>query len=331
MTRTIVTSATKEHIIGFDQPFTIIGERLNPTNRTKFLEELAAGDYSRVEKDTLAQVAAGAHMLDVNAGIPPHMGSEPEILVDMIKLVQSLTDLPLAIDSSVIDALEAGLGVYQGRALVNSVTGEDESLERVLPLVKKYDAAVVAISNDETGISKDPEVRYQVAKKIVERAEDHGIPRSQVVVDPLVMPLGAHEEGMVQTYTVQAFEIVKKMREDLKVNTTCGLSNVSFGLPNRHAMNAFFMCAAQGFGMTSAIMNPLMPLGERKILAHLEATAPELVPHFPKYNTEVTAALATDAMLGVDPMCQTWMAKFRTPPAAGEGRGGRSGGRRRRG
>ncbi len=329
MVQTIVTSANKEHIIGFDQPFTIIGERLNPTNRNKFLEELAAKDYSRVEKDALAQVAAGAHMLDVNAGIPPHMGSEPEILVDMIKLVQSLTDLPLAIDSSVIDALEAGLAVYQGRPLVNSVTGEEESLERVLPLVKKYDAAVVAISNDETGISKDPEVRYMVAKKIVERAEDYGIPRSQVVVDPLVMPLGAHEEGMTQTYTVQAFEIVKKMREDLRVNTTCGLSNVSFGLPNRHAMNGFFMCAAQAVGMTSAIMNPLMPIGERKILAHLEATAPELVPHFPKYNLEVTAALATDAMLGVDPMCQTWMARFRTPAPAGEGRGGR-GGRRRR-
>ena len=327
MVQTIVTSATKEHIIGFDRPFTIIGERLNPTNRNKFIEELAAKDYSRVEKDTLSQVAAGAHMLDVNAGIPPHMGSEPDILVDMIRLVQSLTDLPLAIDSSVIDALEAGLAVYQGRPLVNSVTGEEESLERVLPLVKKYDAAVVAISNDETGISKDPEVRYAVAKKIVERAEDHGIPRSQVVVDPLVMPLGADEEGMTQTYTVQAFEIVKKMREDLKVNTTCGLSNVSFGLPNRHAMNAFFMCAAQAVGMTSAIMNPLMPLGERKILAHLEATAPELIPHFPKYNTEVTAALATDAMLGVDPICQTWMARFRTPPPAGTGHGGR----RRRG
>ena len=325
MVQTIVSSATREHIIGFDRPFTIIGERLNPTNRSRFIEELAAKDYTRVEKDTLAQVAAGAHMLDVNAGIPPHMGSEPEILVDMIQLVQSLTDLPLAIDSSVIDALEAGLSAYQGRPLVNSVTGEEESLARVLPLVKKYDAAVVAISNDETGISKDPEVRYAVAKKIVERAEDLGIPRSQVVVDPLVMPLGAHEQGMTQTYAVQAFEIIKKMREDLKVNTTCGLSNVSFGLPNRQAMNSFFICAAQAVGMTSAIMNPLMPVSERKILAHLEATAPELVPHFPKYNLEVTAALASDALVGVDPMCQTWMARFRSPAAGGRAN------RRRRG
>ena len=325
MVHTVVSSATREHIIGFDRPFTIIGERLNPTNRSRFIEELAAKDYTRVEKDTLAQVAAGAHMLDVNAGIPPHMGSEPEILVDMIQLVQSLTDLPLAIDSSVIDALEAGLTAYQGRPLVNSVTGEEESLARVLPLVKKYDAAVVAISNDETGISKDPEVRYAVAKKIVERAEDLGIPRSQVVVDPLVMPLGAHEQGMTQTYAVQAFEIIKKMREDLKVNTTCGLSNVSFGLPNRQAMNSFFICAAQAVGMTSAIMNPLMPVGERKILAHLEATAPELVPHFPKYNLEVTAALASDALVGVDPMCQTWMARFRSPAVGGRAN------RRRRG
>ena len=168
MTRTIVSSDRKEIAIGFDEPFCIIGERINPTGRKKLAEEMAAGDYSRVEADAIAQIEAGATMLDVNAGIP--LADEPKILAEVIQLVQGITDLPLAIDSSIIDALEAGLAVYKGRALVNSVTGEDESLERVLPLVKKYDASVVAISNDETGISQDPNVRYEVAKKIVERA-----------------------------------------------------------------------------------------------------------------------------------------------------------------
>src|SRR4249919_1689466 len=189
MTDTILSSATREVVIGFERPFVIIGERINPTGRKLLAAEMAAGDYSRVRADAIAQVEAGAHMLDVNAGIP--LADEPAILARTIQLVQSLTDVPLTIDSSIVEALEAGLAVYQGKALVNSVTGEDERLERVLPLVKKYGAAVVAISNDETGISEDPDVRFAVAKRIVERAMDHGIPACDVVVDPLVMPIGA--------------------------------------------------------------------------------------------------------------------------------------------
>ena len=242
MTETIISSATKEIRIGFDQPFVIIGERINPTGRKMLAKDMAEGDFSRVEKDALAQVAAGAHMLDVNAGIP--LADEPGILAETIKLVQSLTDVPLSIDSSIVAALEAGLEVYQGKALLNSVTGEEERLESVLPLVKKYNCAVVAISNDETGISEDPDVRFEVAKKIVERAEDHGIPRADVVVDPLVMPIGA-----IGTAGVQVMQLVRRLREELKVNTTCGASNVSFGLPNRDGVNAAFLTMAMASGL----------------------------------------------------------------------------------
>ncbi len=189
MTDTVISSATKEVVIGFDRPFCVIGERINPTGRKLLAAEMAVGDYSRVKSDALAQVAAGAHMLDVNAGIP--MADEPRILAETIQLVQSLTDVPLSIDSSIVAALEAGLAVYKGKPLLNSVTGEEERLEVVLPLVKKYGAAVVAISNDETGISEDPDVRFEVAKKIVQRAADYGIQYSDIVVDPLVMPIGA--------------------------------------------------------------------------------------------------------------------------------------------
>ena len=209
MTLTVVGSATREVVIGDDRPFVIIGERINPTGRKLLAEEMKAGDFSRVERDTIAQVEAGAHMLDVNAGIP--LADEPAILAQTIQLVQSLTDLPLSIDSSIVEALEAGLAVYQGKALVNSVTGEDERLERVLPLVKKYGAAVVAISNDETGISEDPDVRFAVAKRIVERALDHGIPREDVVVDPLLMPIGA-----MPTAGRQVFRILGRLRDELE-------------------------------------------------------------------------------------------------------------------
>ena len=250
MTETVLSSATKEITIGFDKPFCVIGERINPTGRKKLAEEMKNGDYSTVEADAVAQVEAGATMLDVNAGIP--LADEPKILAESIKLVQSLVDVPLSIDSSIIDALEAGLAVYQGRPLVNSVTGEDESLERVLPLIKKYDCAVVAISNDETGISEDPDVRFEVAKKIVERAADHGIKSEDVVVDPLVMPIGA-----MGTAGQQVFALVRRLRDELKVNTTCGASNISFGLPNRRALNGHFLSMASCAGMTSAIMNPL--------------------------------------------------------------------------
>ena len=281
MTETIISSATKEIRIGFDHHFVIIGERINPTGRKMLAKEMAEGDFSRVEKDALAQVSAGAHMLDVNAGIP--LADEPGILAETIKLVQSLTDVPLSIDSSIVAALEAGLEVYQGKALLNSVTGEEERLESVLPLVKKYNCAVVAISNDETGISEDPDVRFEVAKKIVERAEDHGIPRADVVVDPLVMPIGA-----MGTAGVQVMQLVRRLREELKVNTTCGASNVSFGLPNRDGVNAAFLTMAMASGLTSAITNPL-------------------------HDSIMQAVMGGDVMLGKDSNCANWIRKYREP------------------
>jgi len=298
MTTTTISSATREVHIGFDQPFVIIGERINPTGRKILAEEMKNGDYSRVESDAIAQVEAGAHMLDVNAGIP--LADEPRILAEAIQLVQSITDVPLSIDSSIVEALEAGLAVYQGKALVNSVTGEDEVLERVLPLVAKHKAAVVAISNDETGISEDPNVRFAVAKKIVERAADFGIPHSDVVVDPLVMPIGA-----INTAGVQVMALVRRLRDELKVNTTCGASNVSFGLPNRNGINSAFLTMAMGAGMTSAITSPLHP--------------------------EVMQAVrGGDVMMGHDPDCRRWIRAYREPAAEGEGRGrgGRAGRRR---
>ena len=295
MTVTTISSATKEVNIGFDYPFVIIGERINPTGRKILAEEMKVGDYSRVEADALAQVAAGAQMLDVNAGIP--LADEPRILGEAIQLVQSITDAPISIDSSIIAALEVGLSVYQGKALVNSVTGEDEVLERVLPLVKKYGAAVVAISNDETGISEDPNERFAVAKKIVERAADYGIHYSDVVVDPLVMPIGA-----INTAGLQVMHVVRRLREELKVNTTCGASNVSFGLPNRNGINSAFLTMAMGAGMTSAITSPLHP--------------------------EVMAAVrGGDVMMGKDPNCANWIKAYREPTAE-IGRGGRTSRRR---
>src|SRR5271156_4136483 len=196
MTDTVVSSQTREVVLGLERPFVMIGERINPTGRKILAAEMAAGNFSRVESDALAQLAAGAHMLDVNAGIP--LADEPAILAKTIQLVQSITDVPLSIDSSIVAALEAGLAVYKGKPLVNSVTGEEERLEVGLPLIKKYNPAVIAISNDETGISEDPNVRYAVAKKIVERAADFGIKREDVVVDPLVMPVGAINDAGAQ-------------------------------------------------------------------------------------------------------------------------------------
>jgi 5-methyltetrahydrofolate--homocysteine methyltransferase len=300
MTQTMVSSATTDVEIGFDRPFVMIGERINPTGRKLLAAEMKEGDFSRVEADAVAQVEAGAHMLDINAGIP--LADEPALLARAVKLVQSVTDVPLSIDSSIIEALEAGLAVYQGKPLVNSVTGEDEVLERVLPLVARYGAAVVAISNDETGISEDPDVRYAVAEKIVHRAADHGIPSSDIVVDPLVMPIGA-----MGTAGQQAFRLLRRLREELKVNTTCGASNVSFGLPNRHAVTGTFLSMAIASGMTSAIMNPL----------HAEVKS---------------AVMAADVLMGTDRDCSAWIRANRDPDApAGQGaRGGREGRRRRR-
>lgn len=299
MTETVLASQTKTVVIGYERPFCVIGERINPTGRKLLAAEMAIGNYSRVETDALAQVAAGAHMLDVNAGIP--LADEPRILAECIQLVQSLTDVPLAIDSSIVDALKAGLEVYKGRPLVNSVTGEEERLESVLPLVKKYDAAVVAISNDETGISEDPNVRFEVAKKIVERAQDYGISSNDIVVDPLVMPIGA-----IGLAGRQVFRIVQRLREELKVNTTCGASNISFGLPNRNGLNSAFLSMAIGAGMTSAITSPL-------------------------HSEIMNAVMAADVMMGNDQECRRWIAKFREPGGDAEGaRAGRANRSRRR-
>ena len=297
MTDTILSSATREVAIGFGRPFVMIGERINPTGRRLLAEEMKAGDFSRVEADAIAQVEAGALMLDVNAGIP--LADEPALLARAIQLVQAVTDVPLSIDSSIVEALEAGLAVYQGKPLVNSVTGEEEVLERVLPLVARAGAAVVAISNDETGISEDPDVRFAVAKRIVERAADHGIPASDVVVDPLVMPIGA-----MGTAGRQVFALVRRLREELKVNTTCGASNVSFGLPNRHVITGSFLAMAISHGMTSAIMSPL----------HAEVK---------------TAIQAADVLTGADRDCAAWIRANRDPNAA-EGARGRRDNRRRR-
>ena len=298
MTKTLVSSHKREITIGFDSPFCVIGERINPTGRKLLAAEMAADDYSRVLSDALAQVQAGATMLDVNAGIP--MADEPAILAKAIQLVQGVVDVPLAIDSSIVAALEAGLSVYKGKPLVNSVTGEEERLEVVLPLVKKYGAAVVAISNDETGISEDPNVRYEVAKKIVERAADYGIPREDVVVDPLIMPVGA-----INMAGRSALDLIIRLRNELQVNTTCGASNISFGLPNRHGMNAAFLSMAAGAGMTSAIMNPL----------HAE---------------EMTGIMGANVMNGNDPECRRWIQKFREPAVPGVGGRERRQTRRRR-
>lgn len=292
---TVVSSKTKTVIIGPDRPFTIIGERINPTGRKLLAAEMADGDYSRVEKDAIDQVEAGAHMLDVNAGIP--LADEPKILAEVIQLVQSLTDVPLSIDSSVVDALRAGLEVYEGKPLVNSVTGEDERLEVVLPLVKKYGAAVIGISNDETGISEDPIERFKVAQKIVQRAQDYGIPKEDVVIDPLVMPAGAmHGAGK------QVFDIVRMVREELGVNTVCGASNVSFGLPNRDTLNAHFLSMAIAAGMTSAITNP---------------TEDEIKE----------GILAADLLMGHDENCAAWLKVQRGKQADEDDE---NGGRRRR-
>ncbi|MBK9080930.1 MAG: dihydropteroate synthase [Rhizobiales bacterium] len=300
MTETRISSEKKEVILGFDRPFVVIGERINPTGRKLLAEEMARGDYSRVVAEALAQVANGAVMLDVNAGIP--LADEPRILAECVKLVQDTVDVPLAIDSSIVAALEAGLAAYRGRALVNSVTGEEERLEQVLPLVRKYRAAVVAISNDETGISPDPDVRFAVAKKIVERAADYGIGREDIVVDPLVMPVGA-----VNDAGRQLMRLLRRLKEELKVNTTCGASNFTFGLPNRRGLGTAFLPMMIGAGLTSAIMNP-------------------------NHAEDMQAVFGANVVMGADPNCAAWIRRYREPtsPDAEGGRGRREGRRRNR-
>ncbi len=354
MTRTIVESKTKTAIIGFDEPFCVIGERINPTGRKILSAELEQGDFSRVQADAVAQVAAGANILDVNSGAvfsnkmaedPRYADNnfvEPPLMRELIAKVQEVTDAPLCIDSSVPGALENGLDAAEGRPLLNSVTGEEERLEIVLPLVKRYNVPVVAISNDDTGISEDPDVRFAVAKKIVERAADFGIPAHDIVVDPLVMPIGA-----MATAGLQVFTLVRRLRDELGVNTTCGASNISFGLPNRHGINNAFLPMAMTAGMTSAIMNPVaLPIGPKKIaekkaeIAAAGVILPEgmddetFVTLFglgstkPRAGKEMEAIRAANFLTDNDAAGGDWI-KFNRAPGESGGRAGRTGRRRR--
>ena len=285
--KTVVSSKTRTVVLGPDEPFVIIGERINPTNRKKLAEELRRFDFSRVKSDAVAQVEAGAHLLDVNAGIPG--ADEPGMLKSAVQAVMEVVDAPISIDSSTPEALEAALPAYAGKALVNSVTGEDEVLERLLPLVKKYGAAVIGIANDDTGISNDPHERLRIARKIVERAADHGIPREDVLIDPLCMPVGAnHEFGRI------TFETMRLVREELGVNMSVGAGNVGFGLPDRPPLTASFILLGMQAGLTASITNAL----EREIY---------------------TMILAGDLMLGRDPFGRKWNAHFRKVAAAKAG------------
>ncbi|GHE06412.1 methyltetrahydrofolate:corrinoid methyltransferase [Defluviimonas sp. 20V17] len=323
-TRTVLESKSKTVVIGFDEPFCVIGERINPTGRKKLAAELEQGNFETVERDAREQVACGATVLDVNSGAvfsnkmaedPRYADNnfvEPPLMRELCARVQAVVDVPICIDSSVPEALEAGLSVCEGRPLVNSVTGEEERLEKVLPLIAKYKVPVVAISNDDTGISDDPDVRFEVAKKIVQRAADFGIPAYDIVVDPLVMPVGAKA-----TAGLQVFALVKRLREELGVNTTCGASNISFGLPNRHGINAAFLPMAIAAGMTSAIMNPI-----RKAEMEAIRAANFLMDHDANGNDWIRFARVAEAVDNGASFAEASAASA----AAGGGRG-RSGGR----
>jgi 5-methyltetrahydrofolate--homocysteine methyltransferase len=282
--KTVVSSEKRTVVISPEDPFVLVGERINPTNRKKLAEELRRFDFSRVRSDALAQVEAGAQMLDVNTGIPG--ADEPGMLKGAIQAVMEVTDAPISIDSSTPEALEAALPAYRGKALVNSVTGEDEMLERLLPLVKKHGAAVIGIANDDTGISNDPQERLRIARKIVERAADHGIPKEDVIIDPLCMPIGAnHEFGRI------TFETMRLVRDNLGVNMSVGAGNVGFGLPDRPPLTASFIQLGMQVGLTAAITNALEPEIYKMILAG-------------------------DLMLGRDPFGRRWNAHFRKVSAA---------------
>jgi 5-methyltetrahydrofolate--homocysteine methyltransferase len=279
---TVLQSRSSTVTIGPEQPFCIIGERINPTGRKIFAEQLRNGDLSTVTGDAITQTEAGADMLDVNAGIP--LVDEAELLQNMLRTVQAATDLPICIDSSVIEALEAGLAVYEGKALVNSVTGEDDRLEEILPLVAKHGAAVIALANDETGIPETPQQRLEIATKIVRVAGDYGIKPEDIVIDPLAMTVGAATDAVTIT-----LETIRLIREHLGVNMSLGASNVSFGLPDRHALNAAFLPMAMEAGLTSAIMS----------------TAPVVVE----------SVRAADLLLGHDEWGARWIAAHRARKA----------------
>jgi 5-methyltetrahydrofolate--homocysteine methyltransferase len=282
---TVLSSPARQVVIGDDQPFCIIGERINPTGRKKFQEQLRAGDLSAIEDDVAAQVAGGAMVLDVNMGVP--LTDEAELLAKAVRLVQSLTDLPLCIDSSVVEALEAGLAAYEGKALVNSVTAEDERMELILPLVKKYGAAIIALPNDETEIPEDPKRRLELCHKIVHVATTrYGIAAEDIVIDPLAMPIGADS-----LHAVRTMDAISMIRDELGVNMTLGASNVSFGMPDRHTLGATFLPMAMRAGLTSAIM---------------DARTPQVV----------SAVKAADLMLGHDEWGASWIQLHRARQAA---------------
>ena len=281
---TVLSSRGREVVIAGHRPFVIIGERINPTGRKVLAAEMKDGKMDRVRADAIAQQAGGAHMLDVNAGIPAI--DEPALLVAAIKAVMEVSDLPICIDSSIIEALEAGLSAYEGKALVNSVTAEEERMERILPLVKKHGAAVIGMANDETGISMVPEERLALARRIIERAADHGIPQEDVIIDPIAMTVAADP-----TCGVITLETMRLIRDQLGNNMTCGASNVSFGLPDRATVNAAFLPLAMHAGLTCAITNPLVPEVRR-------------------------AVLAGDLLLGHDEYAMKWIASYRAEVAA---------------
>ena len=280
---TVLSSPGKTVTLGHDLPFVIIGERINPTGRKIFQEKLRAGDLSTINIDVEAQVAGGADVLDVNMGVP--LTDEPALLAAAIKLVQSITDLPICIDSSVHEALEAGLAVYQGKALVNSVTGEDDRMEIILPLVKKYGAAIIALPNDETGIPATAQERVEITEKIIRAVESYKIPLEDLVIDPLAMTVGADPDAV--KITLEAIHLIK---EKFGLNMTLGASNVSFGLPNRHALNAAFLPIAMSHGLTSAVM---------------DARTPEIV----------ASVRAADLLLGTDSWGGNWITRFRAQQA----------------
>jgi len=276
---TILRSRSREIVISGDRPFVMIGERINPTGRKVLAAEMKAGVMDRVRSDAIAQVEAGAQMLDVNAGVP--LVDEPTLLVATIKAVSEVTDVPICIDSSVIEALEAALAAYQGKALVNSVTAEDERMDRILPVVKKYGAAVIGMSNDETGITMVPQERVEIARRIIERAKYYGIPAEDVIIDPIAMTVAADPQAGLVT-----LETMRLIKEQLGNNMICGASNVSFGLPDRHILNAAFFPVAMHAGLTCAITNPLVP--------------------------EVRKAVqASDLLLGHDEYAMNWISAFR--------------------
>jgi len=280
---TTVRSRSKTVVIGPDQPFCVIGERINPTGRKTFQAQLQAGDLSQIAIDVAQQITGGADMLDVNVGDP--LADEVALMGAAVPLVQGLTDVPLCIDSSVIEALEAGLSAYEGKALVNSVTGEDERLEAILPIVARHGAAVIGLANAED-IPMEPERRVEIAKKIVSVAGDHGIPPEDVIIDPLAMPVGAEPRAVTLF-----LETLRLLREELGVNTTCGASNTSFGLPGRHTLGAAFLAVAQSHGLTSAIMDA-------------------------RRDETVEAVRATDFLLGRDEWGAAWIRMYREKRAA---------------